>query len=72
MDNPNQIKIKTQFANAAYQDFKSKRFGLTPCCHFDFQTVTIKNDLCEWEKLSSKKLTPSTGLTIKIIDCATI
>lgn len=72
MDSADQIKVKTHFANAAYQDFKSKRFGLTPCCYFDFQRVAIKNEICEWEKLESEDLTPTTGLTIEIIDCTTI
>ena len=42
MDTTANIKLETEFANAAYQDFKSKRFGLTPCCYYDLQAVCIK------------------------------
>ena len=72
MDSVNEIKLKTQFANASYQDFKSKRFGLTPCCYSDLQSIKIKNDLCNWQNLKDETLTPSTGLTIEIINCDTI
>ena len=43
------IKLETEFANAAYQDFKSKRFGLTPCCYYDLQAAYIKRQACGWE-----------------------
>ena len=49
MDTKAKIKLETDFANAAYQDFKSKRFGLTPCCYFDLQEVFIKRQACGWE-----------------------
>jgi hypothetical protein len=44
------IKIETEFANAAYKDFTSVRFGLTPCCHYDLQSIIIKRDACNWEE----------------------
>lgn len=64
------IKLETEFANAAYQDFKSKRFGLTPCCYYDLQDVYIKRQACSWEEHQAKILTPST-VTYSIVDCST-
>lgn len=70
MDTKAKIKLETDFANAAYQDFKSKRFGLTPCCYFDLQEVFIKRQACGWEDLQSEVLTPS-EVEYSIIDCST-
>ena len=50
MDNKAKIKLETEFANAAYQDFKSKRFGLTACCYYDLQAIYIKKQCCNWEE----------------------
>ena len=44
------IKLEVEFANAAYQDFKSKRFGLTACCYYDLQAIYIKKQCCSWEE----------------------
>jgi hypothetical protein len=63
------VNIESEFANAAYQDFISVRYGLTPCCHFDFQSITIKRDACNWEKLKNTTLTRTEGLVSKAIDC---
>ena len=63
------IKIETEFANAAYQDFKSRRYGLTPCCLFDFQSITIKREACNWEELQNTELERTEGLVSKAIDC---
>ena len=64
------IKLETEFANAAYQDFKSKRFGLTPCCYYDLQTAYIKKQACNWESNQAKILKPS-SVYYSIIDCST-
>jgi len=63
------IKIETEFANAAWQDFKSRRYGLTPCCFFDFQSITIKRESCNWEELQNAKLQRTEGLISKEINC---
>jgi len=63
------VKIETEFANAAYKDFISIRYGLTPCCHYDFQSITIKRDSCNWEELQNTTLTRTEGLISKAIDC---
>lgn len=70
MMNAANIKLETEFANAAYQDFKSKRFGLTPCCYYDLQTAYIKKQACNWETSQAKILTPS-EVVYSIIDCST-
>ena len=63
------IKIETEFADAAYQDFKSRRYGLIPCCFFDFQSITIKREACNWEELQNTTLQRTEGLISKAIDC---
>ena len=63
------IRIETEFADAAYQDFKSRRYGLTPCCLFDFQSITIKREACNWEELQNAELERTEGLVSKAIDC---
>lgn len=72
MDSVNKIKLETEFANASYQDFKSRRFGLTPCCYSDLQLITIKKYSCDWEDLQAVTLTPSSGITSTIINCDSI
>jgi len=69
MSSSENIKINSEFANAAYKDFVSVRFGLTPCCHFDFQSITLKKYACEWEELKNKTLVRTAGLVSKSIDC---
>jgi len=69
MTTPETIKINSEFANAAYKDFTSVRFGLTPCCHYDFQSITIKKYACQWEELKNKTLERTLGLLSKSIDC---
>lgn len=73
MTEEGKIKVESQFANLLYKDFKSKKFGITPCCNnVDMASVLIKKRLCDWQDLENEVLTPSTGLTITIIDCDAI
>jgi hypothetical protein len=70
MESSAKIKLETDFANAAYQDFKSKRFGLTPCCFSDLESAYIKKQACNWEELQAEVLEPSIVL-YSLIDCST-
>lgn len=63
------VKIETEFANAAYKDFISIRYGLTPCCYYDFQTITIKREACNWEELQNANLERTEGLVSQVINC---
>jgi len=63
------IKIETEFANAAYKDFITVRFGLTPCCYYDLQSINIKREACNWEELKNTPLTRTEGLVSRSIDC---
>ena len=69
----NKIKAESQFASSLYKDFKSKRFGITPCCNtVDMMSTIMKKELCDWQDLENEDLTPSTGLTITIVDCDSV
>jgi len=70
MESSAKIKLETNFANAAYQDFKSKRFGLTPCCFSDLESAYIKKQACNWEELQAEVLEPS-SVYYSLIDCST-
>ncbi len=70
MSSTDKIKLETEFANASYQDFKSKKFGLTPCCYYDLQSVYIKKQACDWEEIQAETLIPS-EVTYSIVDCST-
>ncbi len=72
MDSNKKIGLETEFANASYQDFKAKRFGLTPCCYSDLQLISLKKEICDWEELQAEVLTPTEGLVTKIVDCDTL
>jgi hypothetical protein len=63
------VKIESEFANAAYKDFTAVRFGLTPCCYYDFQSITIKREACNWEELKNETLTRTEGLVSRAINC---
>jgi hypothetical protein len=69
MDLNEKIQIETEFANAAYKNFISKRYGLTPCCLSDLQSITIKRDACNWEELQNKELVRTEGLVSQEINC---
>jgi|5B_taG_2_1085324.scaffolds.fasta_scaffold01029_7 hypothetical protein len=41
------IEIQQKFADFIYKDFRSKRFGLSPCCSIDqLNKYAIKSELC--------------------------
>jgi hypothetical protein len=63
------IKIETEFANAAYKSFMSVRFGLTPCCYYDLESIKIKRDACSWEELKNTTLTRTDGLISQLVTC---
>ena len=65
MDLNEKIQIETEFANAAYKDFTSKRFGLTPCCFADLQSISIKREACNYEELKNKELERTPDLVSK-------
>lgn len=70
-DDVKKIQIETKFADAMWRDFRSKKFGISSCCLTDDDSIIRKKHLCDWQDLENKVLTPSTGLTIQIIDCET-
>lgn len=71
MDDLNKIKMEEKLATSVYQDFKSKKFGLTPCCYINMQDALIKKELCDWEELKAIVLTPSTEVDSSLVTCPT-
>ena len=55
-----QIDVEQNFANQAYADFKSHKFGIESCCYTDFQNALLQKELCDWLNASSKKVVVST------------
>jgi len=55
------IQIESNFANQAYANFKSIRFGITPCCYTDFVQSTVNKDLCDWQNAASNKIIVATN-----------
>ena len=55
-----QIDVEQNFANQAYADFKSHKFGIESCCYTDFQNALLQKELCDWLNASSKKVVVAT------------
>ncbi|TXG80082.1 MAG: hypothetical protein E6R13_08690 [Spirochaetes bacterium] len=58
------IKTEQKFAEAVYQDFKAKRYGISTCCYTDLSSMKIKKQLCDWEDQTECDIIPfnSVGL----------
>ena len=54
MDTVKIIDTQQKFANSVYQDFMSKRFGITTCSSGDMDATHIKKQLCDWQSLDIK------------------
>ena len=50
MDTIKMIDTQQKFANSVYQDFMSKRFGITTSCEGDIESSYIKKQLCDWQQ----------------------
>ena len=57
------IQVEQNFANQAYANFKSVRFGISACCFTDLQDATIDKDICDWQNAKSNKIIVSTNTT---------
>lgn len=58
------IETEQKFAEAIYQDFKNKRYGIGGCCYTDLLSTKIKKQLCDWEDQKECEVVPfnSVGL----------
>jgi hypothetical protein len=54
MDTVKIIDTQQKFANSVYQDFMSKRFGITTCSSGDMDAPHIKKQLCDWQSSDIK------------------
>ena len=54
MDTVKIIDTQQKFANSVYQDFMSKRFGITTCSSADIKSTYLKKQLCDWENSEIK------------------
>lgn len=55
-----QIKVEQNFANQAYANFKSIKFGIASCCYTDFVNAIIEKELCDWQNAASNKIVVAT------------
>jgi len=56
------IQIENNFANQAYANFKSIRFGISTCCYTDFVQATVNKDICDWQNAASNKTVVATNV----------
>lgn len=57
VDSLKKIQTEQKFAEAVYRDFKSKKYGITPCCYTDLNDSIIKKQLCDWQDLDGSDVT---------------
>jgi hypothetical protein len=55
-----QIKVEQNFANQAYANFKSLKFGIASCCYTDFQNALLQKELCDWLNSKSDQIVVAT------------
>ena len=49
------IEVEQKFADYIYKEFRTKRYGLAPCCPLDqMDKYKIKKELCDWQDLKIK------------------
>lgn len=48
------IEAEKKFANAVFKTFREIKFGITPCCLYDLESIIIKKELCDWQSLDCK------------------
>jgi|TARA_R110001592_G_scaffold27456_2_gene101580 hypothetical protein len=57
-----QIKVEQNFANQAYANFQTIRFGIESCCYTDFANAVVEKDLCDWQNAASTKVVAATEI----------
>tara|TARA_R110002020_G_scaffold257701_5_gene471363 strand:+ start:279 stop:824 length:546 start_codon:yes stop_codon:yes gene_type:complete len=55
------IQIEQNFANQAYANFKSVKFGISACCFTDFEDAILDKDICDWQNAKSDKIIVATN-----------
>ena len=58
------IEIEQKFAEFVHKDFKSKRYGITPCCYTNLRDIKIKKDLSDWQELNNYEPIGIVGLSL--------
>ena len=54
------IEKHQKFAQQAYKNFMSRRFGITPCWLTDLESTIIKKEICDWNsKYRSQEVYPT-------------
>ena len=54
------IQTEQNFANQAYANFKSVRFGIASCCYKDFKSAAMQKSLCDWQNNASSLVVVAT------------
>jgi|TARA_R110002050_G_scaffold178045_1_gene311254 hypothetical protein len=57
-----QIKVEQNFANQAYANFQSIRFGIEACCYTDFANAVVDKGLCDWQNAASNRVVVATEI----------
>ena len=59
-----QIKVEQNFANQAYANFQTIRFGIESCCYTDFANAVVEKDLCDWQNAASTKVVAAINVSM--------
>jgi|5_EtaG_2_1085323.scaffolds.fasta_scaffold00152_9 hypothetical protein len=55
------IEVEQKFADYIYKEFRTKRYGLAPCCSLSqMDKYKIKKELCDWQDLKIKTYSSTT------------
>ncbi len=57
------IKTEQNFANQAYANFKTVRFGIDTCCYTNFEDAIVNKKLCDWQNAASSKVVVASGVS---------
>ena len=64
------IQTKQTFADLAYKEYRSSKYGMTFCCPTNFNNHTNVNEICDWEA-NSKTLYNESSYTFTTFNLAT-
>ena len=64
------IQTKQTFADLAYKEYRSSKYGMTFCCPTNFNNHTNVNEICDWEA-NSKTLYNESTYTFTTFNLAT-
>tara|TARA_R110002020_G_scaffold245343_1_gene459061 strand:- start:9662 stop:10225 length:564 start_codon:yes stop_codon:yes gene_type:complete len=53
------IKIESKLADFAFKSYRQEKYGITYCCPYDLDKISIKKELCDWQDLKVPEISKS-------------